>query len=110
MLRQEKAIGDYTSNEACSLQIKSLERQQMVLLIEELHTIKQYKIETLYSAVSLADRYLVYVALREKEPPCLITLAMTCVLLAAKLEESLSPSFTRMIAILVQKKQFTLTK
>ena len=58
----------------------------MVLTIEELHSIKQYQIETLYLAVSLADKYLVYSAFSEKEPPCLATLAVTCVLLAAKLE------------------------
>ena len=86
MLRQEEAVGDYTSNLVCSLKITNHARQQMVLLIEELHTMKQYKIETLYLAVSLADRYLVYIAFTEKEPPCLVTLAVTCVLLAAKLE------------------------
>ena len=86
MRRQEEAIGDYTIYEACSLKITNHARQQMVLLIEELHAIKQYKIETLYLAVSLADRYLVYIALSEKEPPCLVTLAVTCILLAAKIE------------------------
>ena len=86
MRRQEEAIGDYTSEGACSLQITSHARQQMVLLIEELHALKRYKIETLYLAVSLADRYLVYIAFSEREPPCLVTLSVTCLLLAAKLE------------------------
>ena len=59
----------------------------MVLLIEELHALKKYKLETLYLAVSLADRYLVYIAVcEEKEPTSLITLAVTCILMAAKLE------------------------
>ena len=37
----------------------------MVALIEQLHISKKYKIETLYSAVSIADRYLVYVVVNE---------------------------------------------
>ena len=86
MIRQEEAIGNYTSLEGCPLQITSHARQQMVSLIEELHTIKQYKIETLYLAVSLADRYLVYIAFSDKKAPCIVTLAVTCVLIAAKIE------------------------
>ena len=34
----------------------------MILLIEDLASIKQYKAETLYLAVSIADKYLVNVA------------------------------------------------
>ena len=71
---------------------------------------KQYKRETLYLAVSLADRYLVYAAFSKKEPPCLVTLAVTCVLLAAKLEEPISPSFTRMINLLAEQQQTILEK
>ena len=58
----------------------------MILLVEELYEMKGYKIETLFLAVNLADRYLVYVSFSEAEVPCLIALAVTCVLLAAKLE------------------------
>ena len=61
----------------------------MVLLLEELHNIKNYKVETLYLAVSLADRYLVKLALKKTRAPCLVTLAITCLLMAAKLEEPL---------------------
>ena len=58
----------------------------MVLLIEKLSIAKNYKKETYYLAVSIADRYLVYVVVSEKEAPCLVTLAVTCILMAAKLE------------------------
>lgn len=61
-------------------------RQQMVMLIEDLNTLKEYKLETLYLSVSLADRYLVNIAVQGKPAPCLITLAVVCVLIAAKLE------------------------
>ena len=66
MLRQEYAIGDYLSDPNCSLQISSFARQQMVMLIEELSNLKEYKLETLYLAVSLADRYLVKIAVSRK--------------------------------------------
>ena len=59
----------------------------MVLLIEELHAVKNYRIETLYLAVSIADRYLKQLSLAGKEEPCLISLAVICTLIAAKLEE-----------------------
>lgn len=58
----------------------------MVMLIEDLCSVKEYKIETLYLAVSLADRYLVNIAVLGKVAPCLITLAVSCILMAAKLE------------------------
>lgn len=75
----------------------------MVMLIEELHSIKEYKIETLFQAVSLADRYLVYISVCSNETPCLATLAVTSLLMAAKLEQPISPSFTRMINLLKEK-------
>ena len=99
MLSQEEAIGNYTQ---LDLQITSHARRQMVLLIEELHTTKSYKIETLYLAVSLADRYLVYNAFNKNETPCFLTLAVACILLAAKIEEPIAPSFIRMINIIAK--------
>ena len=58
----------------------------MVILIEELNLLKEYKLETLYLAVSLADRYLVNIAIKGQPSPNLIALAVTSILLAAKLE------------------------
>ena len=69
----------------------------MILMIEELNNLKRYKIETLYLAVSLADKCLLYLVAKNKKPPCLIKLAATCTLIAAKLEEPMSPSINRMI-------------
>ena len=43
----------------CSLQVTPFQREQMVMLIEELALFKKYRTETLYSAVNIADRYLV---------------------------------------------------
>lgn len=58
----------------------------MVTLLEALIAEKEYKEETLYLAVSLCDRYLVNLSISKQSPPCLIMLAITGTLMAAKLE------------------------
>ena len=69
----------------------------MVTLLEELNYLKRYKEETFYLALSIADRYLVKVTVAQTAAsPCLITLAVVATLIAAKIEQPLSPSFLRM--------------
>ena len=110
MLQQEFAVGDYLSNPRCSLDISVFARQQMVKLIEELAFMKDYKLETILIAVSLADRYLVNIAIKGEPAPCLIPLAVVCVLMAAKLEQPISPSFNRLIHLLYEQHQIKLEK
>ena len=74
-------------------------RSHMVFLIEEIHRLKEYKEETFYTAVSLADRYLVYLTVSNQQPPCLIRLAIITCLMAAKLDQPISPSFKRMMRL-----------
>ena len=57
----------------------------MVNLIEQIHAVKEYRAETFYLAVSLMDKYLASLTLDYRRPPCLITLSVTCLLMAAKL-------------------------
>ena len=59
-LLQEIAIGDYTQHTSKIMKVNNEARSHLVFLIEEIHRIKEYKEETFYTAVSLADRYLVY--------------------------------------------------
>ena len=68
----------------------------MVFLMEEINRLKDYKEETLYTAMSIADRFLVYLTVSGQQPPCLIKLAVTTSLMAAKLDQPISPSFKRM--------------
>ena len=68
-------------------------RLQMVILIEQLHELKKYKVETLYTAVSIADRYLINQAVTNNPTPDAVVLAVTAVMLAGKLEQEESPSF-----------------
>ena len=110
MLQQEFSVGDYMSNPRCSLNITEFARQQMVRLIEELAYMKDYKLETIFIAVSLADRYLVNIAIKGDPAPCLIPLAVVCVLMAAKLEQPVSPNFNRLIHLLHENHQIRLKK
>lgn len=58
----------------------------MLTLMEDLNREKQYKEETLFIAASLADRYLVNLAVKNQPAPSLIRLAIIATLLSAKLE------------------------
>jgi len=96
MLKQEFHIGDYTAHPNAPQELSEEARGHMVTLLEELNFLKRYKEETLYLALSIADRYLVRVTVAQTVPPCLITLAVVATLIAAKIEQPISPSFIRM--------------
>ena len=50
--------------------------------------------------MNLADRYLAKLAEAETKAPCLVALGVTTLLMAAKIEEPISPSFERMVGLL----------
>ena len=91
MLKQENPIGNYTSPEAGSLtdhDVSAPLRKQMVKLIKELHKgLKLVKLESLYQAVYVADRYLIVTLKEHNSAPCLVKLAVTTLIIAAKLCE-----------------------
>lgn len=79
----------------------------MVALISELHKKKMYRKETLFIALGLLDRFLsrlVY-SNAEKRSIDLVLLAAVCLLMAAKLNQPLSPSFYQMIRLLDEEYQ-----
>ena len=86
MVKQEFAIGDYINFNSAQVGVKELARKHMMTLIEDLNRLKEYKEKTLYLAASIADRYLVNLAVQQAAPPCLIRLAIISTLMAAKLE------------------------
>lgn len=85
-------------------------RESMITLLEALNTQKKYKLETLYLALSLCDRYLVNLAIANETAPSLITLAVTATLMAAKLEEPLQPNFSRMVRLVKSQWDVPMTK
>ena len=82
----------------------------MVLLIEQLHMIKEYKPETLYLAVRIADRYITSTIFLSQRMPSLIELAATSLLIAAKLEENVAPNFANMSTLLEEEHKLVIKK
>ena len=109
-LRKECAIGDYINVLENSVRVTEEVRLYMITVIIEVHRIKNYKEETLYLATSLADRYLALLTILQKPSPCLIRLAFVCILMAAKLEEPIQPSFNRMVRLVKSEWNFETTK
>ena len=58
----------------------------MIHLIEDLNTMRKYKLETFYLAVNIADHYLMNLALYGKAAPDLVLLGTTSLFIAAKIE------------------------
>lgn len=105
MRKEEILIGDYTING----QVPSQTRASMLNLIEKLGEIKEYSIDTFFLAVSLLDRYLANVATKERVS-CLGSLAVTCLLIAVKLEEPVTPSYNNMCKLLAKLKVVKIVK
>lgn len=61
--------------------------------------------ETLFLAVDIADRYLALLAVLHTVSPSLIELGVICIMLAAKINEHLSPSYYNIIKIINSQQQ-----
>ena len=89
-------IGNYTSKKPRSedkFKLAPHHRERMIVLMQELHRLKKYRIETIHFATGIADRYLVHLKANDAPAPDLVHLAAVSFLLAAKLNQPLSPSF-----------------
>lgn len=80
--------------------ISEFDRSYAVQKIFDLHMKKEYKIETLFVAVSIMDRYLHQIGYQTYPVEKICHLAVTSLLMAAKLEQPIQPSFNRMINML----------
>ena len=72
----------------------------MIILIEKLFKEKEYKLDTFYLAVNIADNYLAKLACNSTKAPCLELLAVTCILLGAKIEEHATPDSRKLLKVL----------
>lgn len=75
-----------------------------------MHQKKDYKIETLFIAANIFDRYIYAVGKENFNKSQVINLATICVLMSAKLEQPISPSFSRMINLLTEEEKKYVTK
>ena len=75
-----------------------------------MHEQKDYKSDTLFVAVAIFDRYLSSIGVENFQKQHLPLLSTTCILLAAKMEQPISPSFSRMITLLSEDERASVTK
>lgn len=80
--------------------ITTYDRSYGIQKIFDLHAKKEYKNETLFIAANIMDRYIYMVGASNFPKSQMVNLATICVLMSAKLEQPISPSFTRMINLL----------
>ena len=74
-----------------------------MILIEDLQKSRGYKPDTFFLAVNIADNFLSKRAHEEQPAPCLLTLAVTSVIIAAKIEEKNMPRILNMTDLLYEK-------
>ena len=82
----------------------------MVILIEDLQKSRGYKSDTFYLAVNIADNFLFKRAQEDQPAPCMLTLAVTSVIIAAKIEEKNMPRILNMTDLLYDKHGVELTE
>ena len=80
--------------------MNNVDRETMIALMQEIHRIKRYSIETLFLACSILDRFLQKLNEARIEAPNLILLATVGLIIAAKLTEHVKPCFELTIRIL----------
>ena len=101
--------------------LKSANRQEIVQAyqrgraagiqkIMHLHQEKGYKIETLFMACSIFDRYMALIGHWNYPLAKIVNLSTISILLAAKLEQPMQPSFSRMISLLSEQEKKQITK
>lgn len=90
--------------------ITSYDRSYGVQKIFDLHAKKEYKNETLFIAANIMDRYIYMVGPGAFPKSQMVNLATICVLMSAKLEQPISPSFTRMINLLTDEEKRYVSK
>ena len=75
-----------------------------------LHGLKDYKIESLFTACGIFDRYICMIGPQNFPRSQIVILATICTLMSAKLEQPISPSFNRMVNLLTKDEQKIVTK
>ena len=81
------------------------ERQIGVQTLYDLNKKADYKIETLFMAASIFDRYLQATNFQALNNNNVLCLAATCILIGAKMEEPRHPSFNNVIGYLESEEQ-----
>lgn len=101
----QKFSKEITSRISNDTLISQYDRSYAIQKIFDLHLKKRYRNETLFVACSILDRYLSVIGWFNfpREKMCL--LATVSMLMAAKLEQPISPSFSKMVGFLSEEEQ-----
>lgn len=86
------------------------DRAYAVQKMFNLHAQKHYHNETIFTAVSIMDRYLAAIGHWNFKASRICVLAVSSILLAAKMEESHAPNFDFMIDLLTNRERLLMTK
>jgi len=112
LLRREVSLGNYFMLPSCHFKTVGDHegaRKTMVLLMEELHSIKGYRELTLFLAVNIADHYLASLARNGDVSPNVVHLGVVSLLLAVKMNEPVVPNLQNMVILINQKMPHSLT-
>lgn len=90
--------------------ITPIDRSYAIQKLYDLHLQKEYRPETLFTAQQIMDRYLYCIGYKTFPKQHLCRLATISMLIAAKLEQPISPSFNRMISLLTDDERMDVTK
>ena len=82
----------------------------MVTMLKDLQKFKSYKLETFYLAVSIADHYLMVLALKGEAAPNMIYLGVASLIIAIKLEEPIVPRLSKIVMLLMERHKLTIEK
>ena len=111
---QDPVIGNYTQvmNAEGKSIVSDKQRERIVSMMYYLVKRKEYKVETFYVAVSIMDRYFnkLINVFGYQNTPNWVQMAAVCVLMAAKLNQPVSPSFNRMIEQIPEDKRQAVSK
>ena len=90
--------------------MSNYDRSYGIQKIFDLHLKKGYKEETVFMAANILDHYIFSIGVENFHRAKMVNLATVSVLIAAKLEQPISPSFLKMISYLTEAEQAQVDK
>ena len=82
----------------------------MFLLIEDICTYRGYKLDTFFLASAIADHFLEQLYKQNRRAPNLITLSISCLFIAAKMEQPICPILANFVTVMRQRHEVEITR
>jgi hypothetical protein len=103
MFQKQVCVGNYTKNftpKMARSHLTAKEREGAIAWICELHRARGYLVETMFIAIGIFDKYVSRLDANELGQLDICNFAAVCLLLAAKLNQPLTPSIGQIILLL----------